>query len=282
MQTERRPCFVTLHTADALLDLVFTACTCLDRQILIREGLSGNVNNICTAGSEHLFHLLRMGEGADSRYIGFYMFFDFPGIFGIGAVRKEHARMRYRDGSHGLVGPRGDVDDVHIIVERHCKSHALVDVIAVVVHHGHLGTAHAYFNREVRTDRTANRLRYGNRKTHTVLQAAAPFVRAVVQAGGHELVQEPAVAAVNSDHTESLPLNKRCGIPERFDYLIDDLLRHFENMIEGLVISGGFVHGRRTVNFIQAARIHAAVVEFHRGDASVPGDGLCHCGKACP
>ena len=89
MQAERRPCAVTLHAADAFLYLVFTACPSLDRQIWIRKRLPGDMDNIGRAGGERLFHMLRIGEGADSRHIGLYMLFDFRCVFDVAAVLED-------------------------------------------------------------------------------------------------------------------------------------------------------------------------------------------------
>jgi hypothetical protein len=92
-------------------------------------------------------------------------------------------------------------------------------------------SAHAELNGKVRAHRPADGIHHRVGEPHAVLKAAAPPILPGIRGRGHELRQEPAVAAVDGDHAEAAVFGKRGGTAKGFDDFQDHFFRH---LIDGL------------------------------------------------
>ena len=113
-----------------------------------------------------------------------------------------------RDGEYArvLVAAGRNVDEIDLPVERFGDLHAVIDAVSARVA---LGAADADLDGEAGADRLAYCGNDLKREAHPVFEAAAVFVHTCVDRRGHELVHQPAVAAVQGDHAEATQLGKR-------------------------------------------------------------------------
>ena len=113
------------------------------------------------------------------------------------AVRQEHGRVRV-DGLRLLDVERGgDVDDVDLAVEQLGKRDALFLGKAAL---DLLRAAHAVLDEEALAAALADAVDDHERELGAVFDGAAVLVRAGVVERGGELVEQPAVAAVQERH----------------------------------------------------------------------------------
>ena len=70
-----------------------------------------------------------------------------------------------------------------------------------------LGTAETELDREHRADSGADGIEYLTGKAAAVFQASAVLIGSVVEIRGEELVDQPAVAAVDEDHVIATPIS---------------------------------------------------------------------------
>ena len=94
----------------------------------------------------------------------------------------------------------GDVQQVHLPVQRLGDGDALVHVVPS---RHPLGPGEADLDGHGVADAPAHRLDHRQGEAHPVFQAAAPLVPPGVLPGAHELVEAPAVSAVEGDHLEA-------------------------------------------------------------------------------
>lgn len=94
----------------------------------------------------------------------------------------------------------------------------------VVAAFSEFGAAHAEFDGAKGADSGADRLQDFDGETDAVFQGAAVSVAAVVEQGREELVNEPAVAAVDHDHFKTGTFGQACSVTIGFHDIVDQFL----------------------------------------------------------
>ena len=174
-----------------------------------------------------------------------------------------------------VVDAGGDMEQVHLRREQLRDLHALVDIVAAG---GELRAAHPELDREARTDRLADGVEHHQSKPAAVFPAPPETVRAVVRLGRHELLEKPAVAAVDDHHAVAAAFRKARGVRVGADDGLDDLLRHLENFHavgSELMVRTVRRHAGAGVlgDKIRDVGVFSAVAELHGGDCPVARDG---------
>ena len=163
------------------------------------------------------------------------------------------------------------MDQVYIVLNDLGKFNAILQGHAAL--HA-LGAGHTVFNQKVITADLLDLLTYHNGELGTVCHGAAVFIGTMVELGRDELVQQPAVAAVEIDHLEA----QRFGDPCNLGPLIRSLFHHLNGHLfdlyavvthigrgaDGILVTGdgiGMVHGTH-------------MVELNGGNRTVGLDGF--------
>ncbi len=186
-----------------------------------------------------------------------------------------------RDGETKFIGARRNVNQIRQILHRLRDLHALVQVIAAFKH---LRTAHPELDGESGTYRPPDRLKHLSCQPHPVLQTPAVLVRPMIEIRGQELVDQPAVAAVNHDHLISAQLCQfRILIVRLYDILnlFFTKRRHRKSVRTGARARPVLSHGFLFI-FVQqiGARILARMRQLHARHRAVPLDGIRRIGEA--
>ena len=130
-----------------------------------------------------------------------------------------HDNKRLND----LVVANRAVDDIAVTVKLLCARNAIFDAIADRVD---LGCRHSEVDHEILAADLFDPVTDHDRKAASVLRAAAPPVGTVVGERAHELMQQPAMAAVKKDHFKSCKLNALCCLRVKLNGVQDLLLGH--------------------------------------------------------
>ena len=174
-----------------------------------------------------------------------------------------------------LVGACRNVDYVNQIL--HClgDAHALVQVVAAL---DELVAAHAEFDGEPRADGVPDGGQHLAGEAHAVLKRAAVLVRAVVEQRREELVDEPAVPAVDHDHLEPGAFGEGGGAAEGLRDLVD--LLNGQSLDRSAVRAGPFGGAPLghllllvPVGEVRSGEL-AGVAELHGGNGAVALDGV--------
>jgi len=213
----------TLEAADAGSDLVSSSRARLLGQVGIGEQRPGDLHHIGLSGGDDLFHHPGIVQGADGRHRRGDMPLDLGGVAYVDAVRKEHARMGDGEDLGHFVTTGGDMDKVDLAVELLGDRHAFVDVVAALVA---FRAADADLDREPTPAFLLDPLHDGQREAATVLKAAAPSILALVDLGGEELGEEPAVPGVDGHQAETAELGEGGGVAKSLDRFLDHLFGH--------------------------------------------------------
>ena len=112
--------------------------------------------------------------------------------------------------------------EVDQILERMGDAGALLHIVAALEE---LGAAYAQLNGESGANSAAHRSEHLARKADAVLKRPAVFVFALIEIGGEELVDQPAVTRMHHDHLEAGTLRERCRLTIRRDNARDLLMR---------------------------------------------------------
>ena len=171
--------------------------------------------------------------------------------------------------------PGGDVDQVHLPVQGHGHTDPFLDIVAGGVH---LAPAHAELDGEAGTHGPPHRLHHLQGETHAVLQAAAPFVLPGIDLRGHELGQEPTMAAMEGDHAEARLLGPGGAAGIVLQGAPDILLVHLGHVAVFVLHLHGAVEGETRV--LTGVGEHPRVAQLAGGDAAVPGHPAGQGGKA--
>ena len=126
-----------------------------------------------------------------------------------------------RDAKGLLIGACAHVEQVDIGLELLRDAHALVHVVATLAE---LRTTQAELDGEERPHGLAHGLQHADGKAAAVLQAAAVLVGTVVEERREELVDEPAMPAVNHEHLKASALGKTSNVAIGGDDLVDHLV----------------------------------------------------------
>ena len=185
-----------------------------------------------------------------------------------------------------LIGAGGHMDQVHIVLNDLGKLNAVLQGHAAL---HTLGAGHAVLNQEVVAADLLDLFTYHNGELGAVCHASAAFVGTVVELGGDELVQQPAVTAVEVDHLEAQGLGNPCHLSPLLCGLLHHLYGHFLHLhavvtdigggTDGVLMTGngvGMVHG---ANMVELDGSHRAVRldrlgEHHNGLHVEGGHGL--------
>ena len=239
----------------------------------VGDQAAGHFQHVGLAGSQDLFHLLRLPQSAHGGHGDAHGLLHRLGILHVAAVGLEHAGVGDgHDLLHLMVAHAG-VDQVHIGFQLLCDGDALVDAVAPGVA---LAGADAHLDGEAGTHGLPHRLAHRDGVTAAVFQAAAPLVLPGIQGGGQELMEAPAVAHVDHDHAEAAFFRRGRRLREFGDGRLDHALRHlldetpaqlhFHGPV-GLPLGNAAEHGQGTVG------IHPRMGQLRRGHRPVAGDG---------
>ena len=113
------------------------------------------------------------------------------------------------------------MDDIGIGFDGLGNLDAFFQVIATF---GEFGAAHTEFDGEKGADSGADRLQDFDGEADAVFQGAAVSVAAVVEQGREELVDEPAVTAVDHDHFKTSAFGQAGGVTISFHDIVDQFL----------------------------------------------------------
>lgn len=167
-------------------------------QLGIGEEGARHFDDVGFAAGDDLFHLRRIVQGADGGNWHADVLFDFGGEVNVAAVVGEHGRMGLEEAE--LIAAGGDVDEIDEIFDAVGDPAAFGEVVAAIEE---LGAAHAELDGKSGTDGFADACEHFARKAQAIFQAAAVFVGAMVEIWREELIDEPAVAAVDHDHLKT-------------------------------------------------------------------------------
>ena len=177
------------------------------------------------------------------------------------------------DAEGALISTGGHVQQIHIGLQDLRDLHAFVQIIAL----GHeLRSREAELDGKAGADSGADRLQDLDRQTAAVLGGAAVLVRAVVKHGREELVDEPAVAAVDHQHLKARPFAEAGNVAVGRDDLGDHLLAHG---LVGHAIGAYTIVGAplvQAVGFVLVGHVgsgeHTGVRKLRAGDGAVAAD----------
>ena len=111
-------------------DLIISSLHDLARQERIRQELARHIYDICLAGSNDLFHLFRVRETADRSNGNMDVFLDLFRQIDVAAVRLKHGRMGLAEAP--LIGSRGNMNNIHVILQDLRNAASLVNIIAAL------------------------------------------------------------------------------------------------------------------------------------------------------
>ena len=206
------------------------------------------------------------------------MLFDLRRQINIAAVFLEHGRMRIP--KTALVGTGGDMQKVDAVFQFLSDGDAIFQRVAALEQ---LRAAHAKFDGETGAHGLAHGLQHPAGKAATVLDAAPVFVRAVVEPGRQELVDEPAVPAVDHDHLKARAFGQTGDLPIGSHDLVDHFVGQFAHFHAVRAYAGRRSPLGKAVlaAFVRHVRagIHAGMGKLHTGDGAMPADGVRRVGK---
>lgn len=217
--------------------------------------------------------MLRIVQAADGCDGLAHVALDLCSKVNVAAMGLEHGGVG--DAERLLVRAGRDVDEVDVGLYRLGNAHALLQVVASLAE---LCAAHAELDREERPHGLAHGLGHLDGQATTVLERSAVLVRPVVEQGREELVDEPAMAAVNHEHLEAGALCKPRHVAVGADDVRDLLLREGAN---GDAVSADGIRRTPLVKPVLATLVrhvrageHAGVRKLQRGDGTVTADGV--------
>ena len=213
------------HAAHAFPDLLRLPVAHLVRQIRVADQRARHVDDIGLPGGQNLLHIIRIAQSADRADQRFFdVFSDFGGVLDVPALGIEHADVGPGEGFLGMTqAPDGDVKDIRVAIQLFGNTAGLVHLVAAGVD---LGAADADLHREALPADPVDLVDGHHGKAAAVFGASAPAVAAVIQGRRHELLQSPAVGAVERYHAEARAFRGQGGFAEAPDHLQEPLLRH--------------------------------------------------------
>ena len=151
------------------------------------------------------------------------MLFDLSGKLHVDAILKEHGWVHDNKRLNDLVVANRAMDDIAVTVKLLCARNAIFDTITDRVD---LGCGHSEVDHEILAADLFDPVTNHDRKAASILRAAAPSIGTVIGKRAHELMQQPAMAAVKKDHFEARKLNALCCLRVKLNGIQDLLLRH--------------------------------------------------------
>ena len=274
----RRPLRHARETSQTAHDLVIPVLHDLSGKLRIRQQRAGHIDDVRLSGSDDLFHLRRVVQTADRGDRLGYMLFDLRRKMYVAAVFRKHRRMRAAESP--LVSACGDMDDIRIRLDHLCDGDPFFQSVSL---RHQFGAAHPELQREERPHRLSDRFQDFHCEAAAVLRRSSVFVRAVIEHRGQELIDEPAVSAMDHQHLEARPLRQSCDMCIRSNDLIDHILRQFPHLDAVRSDCRGrapLVHGFLSVliRHIRSGK-HAGMRQFQRGDRAVAADRVGRIGR---
>ena len=236
----------------------------------VGELLTAQSHEVALAGGDGLLHLIGAIEAADGHHGDVDVLLDGLGQIQVAAVLVKH-------GAEGLgvdvilIDAGGDVDQIDMILDQ------LGELDAVFQRHAALdalGAGHTVLDEEVIAADLLDAVADHDREAGAVLHAAAELVGAVVEAGGDELVQQPAMAAVQVDHLEAQGLTYPGGLGPVIGHGLHHLQRHALDLHAVLTDKGGGADGILVAGDGVGVVHGADVVQLDGGHGAVGLDGL--------
>ena len=250
------------ETVQAGADVVAAAFLCLPGQIGIRNEGGGADHIVQLALGNPLLHHPRIGAGAHRAHRDVQMLFDLGGLLHILAFHQIKPAGVGEVGGLGIMERAGgDMDQIHPVgLQQLAELDALLQAVALgeTLHPGNPG-----FNDEVGAAVLADAVHHHAGQPGPVFQTAAELVGALVEDGGEELGQQPAVAGMEQHRLETAVLGAVSGFAVGLHHLLDDLLGHGDDLVGALALAVALVHG---IDAITGAVVDAVVVmEMHAG-----------------
>ena len=261
---------LALGAADAGRDLPRLPLEHLAGQERIGDQGAAHRDRVDAGVGEKLLHRVGHIERADGHDRGFDVLFDLRGEVAVVHILLEGAGMHEHGGELLLLAAGGDVDEIDLPVEHFGDFNALRQIIAVLEV---FGAGYADVDRHLPADGGANLFDDEQTEAHTVFQRAAPSVGTVVRDGAYELVDEPAVAAVQHDHIEAAVLRVLRGLGVFVRDPFNLLLGHLLHGVAPGVHVAGRAEGVFAADELRRAQ-RAAVVKLHLGHGPAGVDGV--------
>lgn len=206
------------------------------------------------------------------------MLLDFRSEIHVAAVFPEHGRMRHTKAA--LIGSRGNMEQIHAVLQLPGNGNAVIQRIAALEQ---LGTAHAEFYGKGGTHGSTHGLKHAPGKTTAILQRTAVLIPAMIEPRRKELIDQPAVPAMNHEHFKPGAFGKPGNAAVGFHNLVDHSdgkLAYFHAVRPD---TGGRPPLRQPVLAVLVrhvrAGIHAGMRKLHAGNGPVTPDGVGRVGK---
>lgn len=238
---------------------------------------AGHVDDIRLARGDDLLHLGGVVQAADGGHRHLHVLFDLSRQIDIAAVLLEHTGVSIAEAA--LVSARGNMQQINVGFDLLGNAAAFFQVVAALEQ---FRAGHAELDGEPGTHGLTHGFEHLDGETTAVFKTPAVLVGALVEVGGEELVDEPAVTAVDHQHLEACPLGKARHMTVGLDDIGNHLLGQFAHFHPvgagtgrrpplGHAVLFGFIGHIGT-------GVHAGVGEFQAGHGTVAADGICRVG----
>ncbi len=209
---------VKAGTAQAWSDGVLLAHQGFVDKFRVSELLPPHSHKVALPGGDGLLDLLRRVEATHGNHGDVDVLFNSLRQIQIAAVLVEHGG-KCLGVDVILIHAGGDVNQVNMILNDAGELNAVLQGHAAL---DALRTAHAVLDEKILSADLLDFIADHDGEPGAVLHAAAEFVGTVIEAGGNELIQQPAVAAVEVHHLEAQGFT----YPGRFRPLGGGFLHH--------------------------------------------------------
>ena len=270
---------VAVEAAHALTDLVNLAGPDLVGEVGIADELTCHVNDVSLAGSEDLFHVVGIAQAAKGTNQGLLdVLLDLGCVLNVDALGIEHADVGTGMSLGGApYATNGYVDNVSVAVELLSDTASFFDAVAVF---NDLRTADTDLNGEILTANSVDLIDSHNSQTAAALGVAAPAVGTGVHIRGHELLQTPAVSAVEGDHAEAGLLCSQSGLAEALDDFLETLLSHSLDLAAHVVVHVNGAPGGLILADVSAQTgLGSGELKLYYRHCAVTGNGACKTGE---
>ena len=146
-------------------------------------------------------------------------------------------------------------------------------------------TTHAELNRETRTHSLPHDFQYFDGKAASIFQTAAVFIGTLVEVGGQELVDQPAMTAVDHDHLKPGTFGQGSCAPIGSCNLMQLLHResaHRHTVRTNRITGSPLMHLMlaRLVSHVGAC-IHTGMRKLKARHGTMTTNGICRIGSRC-
>ena len=208
------------------------------------------------------------------------MFLDLSRKVNVTSVIFEHGRMGITEPS--LISSCGNVKKINIWLQNFCNLHTVFQCVAAFKK---FRTAHTELDGESRSHTFTDCLQNLHCKTTAVFKASAILIGTLVKIRRKELVDQPAMSAVDHDHLKTCSFCQGCclfiGSHDLIDQLFcEDFYLHAirTDSIRRAPLVHGFLSG--FICHISSC-IHSGMGKFNARDGTVTADGVCSISCGC-